>query len=167
MISVMRLSDGVEWSLHSLWLLGVIGGDRAVPAQRLAEFYGLPDAYLAKILKLLVKAGLLTSTSGPRGGFRLARAPDAITALDVVNAIEGRQTMFRCTEIRQRGPEPLGPTACRTPCGIAQVMLHAERAWRDQLAATTVADLIAHAPAASTARAKRWQRRGLEQRQAA
>jgi Rrf2 family protein len=163
----MRLSDGVEWSLHSLWLLGVLGGDRAIPAQRLAEFYGLPDAYLAKILKLLVKAGLLTSSSGPRGGFRLARAADAITVLDVVNAVEGHQPMFRCSEIRQRGPEPLGPTACRTPCGIAQVMLRAERGWRDELAATTLADLIAHAPAASNARAKRWERHSFGQRRAA
>ena len=154
----MRLSDGVEWSLHCLWLLGVLGEDRALPAGRFAEFYGLPPGYLSKILKTLVNAGLLTSSTGPRGGFRLARAPEAITVLDVVRAVEGPQPMFQCTEIRQRGPEPLSPRACRTPCGIAGVMHRAEAAWQAELRATTIADVVTHTRGDSTARAHRWAR---------
>ena len=66
----MRLPEGVEWSLHCTWLLTFARDGDALPARRLAEFYGLPEAYLAKLLKGLVRAGLLSSTSGPRGGFR-------------------------------------------------------------------------------------------------
>ena len=154
----MRLSDGVEWSLHCLWLLGVLGADRPLSTKRFAEFYDLPEAYLGKILKALVKGGLLVSSSGPRGGFRLARSSTAITVLDVVDAVEGRQAMFRCGEIRQRGPEPLSPSACRTACGIAQVMSGAERAWRKELKATTIGDLIVESRGESTARARRWAR---------
>jgi hypothetical protein len=75
----MRLPEGVEWALHCTWLLTLARDGDALPARRLAEFYGLPEAYLAKLLKALVRAGLLSATSGPRGGFRLARPPEAIT----------------------------------------------------------------------------------------
>ncbi|HEX8008146.1 MAG TPA: hypothetical protein VF482_17155 [Trebonia sp.] len=64
--------------------------------------------------------------------------------------------MFRCTEIRQRGPAPLPSEECTRPCGIAAVMDRAEQAWRDQLTAITVADLIGEAGPASAARARQW-----------
>ena len=56
--------------------------------------------------------------------------------------MEGPGPLFCCTEIRQRGPVPLTGAACRKPCGIAQVMRQAERAWRQELASTTIADLV-------------------------
>ena len=127
-----------------------------VPARRLAEFYDLPEAYLAKLLKALVRAGLLGSTSGPRGGFRLARPPEAITVGEVVEAVEGPGPLFCCTEIRQRGPVPLSAAACRKPCGIAQVMRQAERAWRQELAATTIADLVETSGTGAATRVSTW-----------
>jgi Rrf2 family protein len=152
----MKLPEGVEWALHCTWLLTVARDRDALPARRLAEFYGLPEAYLAKLLKTLVRAGLLSATSGPRGGFRLARAPGDITVADVVEAVEGPSPLFHCTEIRQRGPVPLTGAACRTPCGIARVMDRAERAWRKELAATTIADLVATAGVGAATRTSRW-----------
>jgi DNA-binding IscR family transcriptional regulator len=74
----------------------------------------------------------------------------------VVQAVGADKRMFRCTEIRQRGPVGLTPQQRTRPCGIAGVMHGAELAWRNQLAATAVADLIANAPAASARRTARW-----------
>src|SRR5919201_483693 len=127
---IMRLPQGVEWALHCTWLLAVTRDSDALPARRLAEFYGLPEAYLAKLLKALGRAGLLRAASGPRGGFRLARPPAEITVAEVVDAMEGQGQLFHCMEIRQRGPVPLAGAAVRQPCGIAQVMDRAERACR-------------------------------------
>lgn len=152
----MELPNGVEWALHCAWLLALLPDGTALTTRRLAEFYGLPEAYLAKLLKALVRAGLLVATTGPRGGFRLARPAAAITVLDLVEAIEGRSPLFRCQEIRQCGPAALSPQACRHACGIAQIMHRAESAWRGELAATTVADLVASANGRSTHRATRW-----------
>lgn len=152
----MKLPETVEWALHCAWLLAQAPARVALPARKLAEFHGVPEAYLAKTLKTLASAGVLTAVSGPRGGYRLARPPEAITALDLLVALEGDTPLFRCQEIRQRGPEPLAPSACRRPCGIAAVMHRAERAWRDELARTTVADLLAHAGIGSGERARRW-----------
>jgi len=152
----MRLPEGVEWALHCSWLLAQAREGDALTARRLAEFYGLPEAYLAKLLKALVRAGLLSATSGPRGGFRLARPPGAITVADVVEAVEGRGALFQCMEIRQRGPVPLTGAACRKPCGIAEVMHRAERAWRNELAATTIADLIETSGVGAVTRVNTW-----------
>ena len=62
---------------------------------------------------------------------------------DVVEAIDGDQPAFRCTEIRQRGPLAASPGACTTPCPIAAAMAVAEAAYRDALGAVTIADLAA------------------------
>jgi Rrf2 family protein len=152
----MKLPEGVEWALHCTWLLAAAQPSEALPARRLAQFYDLPEAYLAKLLKALVRAGLLKATTGPRGGFRLAQPPEQITVADVVEAVEGPGPLFHCTEIRQRGPVPLTGTACREPCGIAQVMLRAERAWRAELAAVTIADLVQTAGTGAGRRASQW-----------
>jgi Rrf2 family protein len=152
----MELPETVEWALHCCWLLALLPPGTALPARRLAEFYGLPEPYLAKLLKTLTRAGLLIAASGPRGGYRLARGPGRITMLDVTGAVEGNHPLFRCAEIRQRGPVPLSPAQCRTSCGIASVMHQAERAWRDELAAVTMASLAENAGTGSRARAARW-----------
>jgi DNA-binding IscR family transcriptional regulator len=93
---------------------------------------------------------------GVNGGYRLARPPERITVLDVVRGVDGHRAMFHCAEIRQRGPVALTASQCRQPCGIARVMYDAELAWRNSLAAATVADLIENAAGISAERAARW-----------
>jgi Rrf2 family protein len=124
----------------------------------MAEFYDLPPAYLSKVLKSLVRAGLLDATTGPRGGFRLAKAPEEITVGEIVQAVERPSPLFKCMEIRQRGPAPAAKSDCLRPCGIAAVMYDAEAVWRAELSRTTVADLAGHASSGSTNRAHRWLR---------
>jgi DNA-binding IscR family transcriptional regulator len=86
--------------------------------------------------------GLLGSRAlGPRGGFELAREPDRITLLDVVQAIEGREPTFLCREIRQRGPFGGEPASFRQPCVIAGMLAEAEQSWQRSLMSRTLADL--------------------------
>jgi Rrf2 family protein len=138
----MRLSDGVEWALHCCTVLAALPSDQALPAARLAEFHGVPPAYLAKHLQALTAAGITTSLPGPLGGYRLARPPADISVLDVVLTIDGDDTAFRCSEVRRRGPAAGPESAYRRPCGIARVMWKAEDAWRAELAATSIGDLV-------------------------
>ena len=137
------MSDGVEWSLHCCTVLATLPSDQALPAAKLAELHDLPPAYLAKHLPALTAAGIAESVPGPRGGYRLARPPTAISLLDVVTAVDGVERAFRCGEIRQQGPVAGPPSAYRRKCGIARAMWRAEDAWRAELRSTTVADLVA------------------------
>lgn len=138
----MQLAEGVEWAVHCCVLLAALPPGRTLPAARLAEYHEVPPAYLAKHLQALSQAGIVAATAGRRGGYRLARPADQVTALDVVQAIEGRAPAFRCTEVRRRGPAPATGQALAAPCAIARVMWDAEAAWREVLAATTVQDLL-------------------------
>jgi Rrf2 family protein len=137
----MKMSGGVEWAVHCCVVLSEAEGP--VPAQRLAEFHGISRTYLAKHLQQLSRAGLVSSTEGRVGGYVLTRPGDEITVLDVVQAIEGKEPAFRCTEIRQNGPLPASPQVCKRPCGVNRVMQAAEQAWRESLRGVTIADLAA------------------------
>jgi Rrf2 family protein len=137
----MRLSAGVEWALHCTILLAVLPPAGALPGRALAQFHGVSESYLLKHMQALTKAGICESTSGPAGGYRLAREPAEITLLDVVEAIEGVEPAFRCDEIRQRGPTALPSSTYTVRCGIHSVMLEAEAAWKQALRARTIADL--------------------------
>ncbi|MER6251655.1 Rrf2 family transcriptional regulator [Streptomyces sp. NPDC001584] len=135
------MSEGVEWALHSCVNLAWAGPDRAVSAARLAAWHDLPAAYLNKQLQALARAGIVTSTPGPRGGFRLARPLDAISLMDVVAAVEGPDQAFRCAEIRQQGPGAGAPAAYTADCAIAHAMTRAELAWRRALAAQNLDEI--------------------------
>ena len=143
-IRIMKLSDGVEWGLHCCTLLAFLPPDGALPAARLAEFHGVPAAYLAKHLQALSRAGIVEAVPGARGGYRLARPAADITLLDVVEAVEGTAPAFRCTEIRQRGPAALPAREYRVACSITRAMHRAEAAWRAELRSQTIADLVAN-----------------------
>ncbi|WP_248962526.1 RrF2 family transcriptional regulator [Sphaerisporangium perillae] len=137
------MNEGVEWALHSCLNLTWAEPGEAVTAARLAAFYGLPTAYMNKQLQALTRAGILSSISGPRGGFRLARRPEDITLLDVVTAIEGAEEAFRCEGILKEGPNGSADVDYRTTCLISQAMRKGDLAWRREIAAQTIADLKA------------------------
>src|SRR6266480_4316033 len=150
----MRLSEGVEWGLHCAVLLAVMPPDTALPTSRLAEFHGVPVAYLAKHLQAMSRAGILVAGPGPRGGYRLACPPAAVSVLDVVDALDGEDPAFQCLEIRRRGPTAVPAREYRTMCGIHRVMVEADSAWRAELARTSVADLAAGVARDVTPKAK-------------
>ena len=69
-----------------------------------ARLAGQREDYLAKALQGLSQAGIVESTLGPAGGYRLAKAPEKISFLDVIEAVEGRTSTFGCR--RSSATEP-------------------------------------------------------------
>ena len=157
----MRMSDGVEWGLHCLTAIAALPKGGALPGRALAEFHGVSESYLLKHLKALTRAGLLRSIPGARGGYALARSPNAISFLHVVRAIDGPEPAFRCKEIRRCGPAASeDPDHYRLPCAIHAAMARAERAWRDELRNVRLSDMLGRLgetlPAETKARAAAW-----------
>lgn len=138
-INFVRMSGGVEWALHCCVVL--TAAKRPVAAARLAELHDVSSSYLAKQLQELSRAGLVHSVQGKSGGYVLTRAPELITVLDVVEAVDGSEPAFVCTEIRRRGPLATPPESCTASCGIARAMYAADGAWRAALRAVSIADL--------------------------
>ena len=103
----------------------------------------MPAPYLVKQLQKLSQAGIVETSAGRSGGYRLARAAGDITVLDVVQAVEGGDHAFRCSEIRQQGPSAVAARRYVKPCAIARTMWRAEEAWRHELRTVTLADINA------------------------
>jgi Rrf2 family protein len=139
----MHLGLGVESVLHASALLALLPKGKSLPAAKLAEYHDVPAAQMAKHLQALSAAGVLESVRGRSGGgYRLARPAEDVSLLEVVDAIEGTEPIFRCTGIRFRGPCATAAHKYAPTCAITQAMRDAEQAWRDALASCTVADLV-------------------------
>jgi Rrf2 family protein len=136
----MRIGQRVEWAAHACALLAALPEGRSLSGAALAAFHELPPAYMAKTLQALSRAGLLRAERGLQGGYRLARAADSITLLDVERALLGGEPRFECRNIRIRGPCG-GQSDVRVPCEIACAFWAAERAYREVLGATTILDV--------------------------
>lgn len=138
-----HLGSSVEYALHCLlWLVDPASGR---PSSRdLAELQGVSPSFLAKIFPKLEKAGIVSAADGLRGGYQLAKAPEAISVLDVVDAVEGKKPLFECQEIRGRCAVFGGrPPAWSTDgvCSIHALMLRAEQSMRQELAHASLASL--------------------------
>jgi Rrf2 family cysteine metabolism transcriptional repressor len=71
---------------------------RIVPIQEIAARQGIPQRYLEQVLQALKRSGLLTSRRGAAGGYQLARAPEDISAGDVLRAVDGAQAPFEARD---------------------------------------------------------------------
>ncbi|TDN64106.1 RrF2 family transcriptional regulator [Scandinavium goeteborgense] len=157
-------SSGVEYGIHSLMSMVDANGDaREMNVRELAELQNVPYDYLAKIFTRLSRAGLVVSTEGKGGGFRLARASELISVLDIVHAIDGDKSMFECREIRQRlavFDEAPPSWVCDGPCGVRSVMDSAQQRMEEELARHTILDLarkmFRKAPETFTIEVKQW-----------
>ncbi len=85
----MQLSQSVIYALQALLQLAESGEGVLITRGKLAATGQMPERFLLEILHDLVKRGILRSTRGGGGGFALARRPDQITLLDVIEAVDG------------------------------------------------------------------------------
>jgi Rrf2 family protein len=106
------------------------GATAGIQAGEIAETYGLPTAYAAKVMSQLARSRILRSDRGPRGGFQLARAAEDITLLEVIEAVGG--TIDGRLDAEQSGV----PDDVRT--GLAKVYGSATDGVREVLGGVTV-----------------------------
>lgn len=126
----MILKSQVEWALHCCAILTGLPEGRYLSTKALAEFHGLPKEYLSKALQSLSQAGLVHTTLGPSGGYRLAKPPAEVTFLDIVEAVEGNTRTFVCNNIRENNPCLPKNHRSRGQCAVARIMWDADEAWR-------------------------------------
>jgi Rrf2 family protein len=94
----MKVSTRVHYGLRAMTELArSYRAERLLSISEIARSEALPVAYLEQLVGELRRAGLVEGTRGVRGGYRLARAPDAITVGDVYRVLEGEVAPVDCT----------------------------------------------------------------------
>jgi Rrf2 family protein len=127
-------SQTVEYALRAVVHLAYEAPD-ARTTEQIAAATLVPKAYLSKVLQNLARAGIVRSQRGLGGGMTLARAPEALTILEVVNAVEPIERIRECPlGLKSHGLQ-LCPLHKRLDAALGQV----EKAF----AGTTLAEILA------------------------
>ncbi len=107
---------------------------RSKSATELAAAIHVPAPTVSKILKMLARAGLVSSVRGARGGYLLARAPQAISLVDIIDAMDGPIGMTECS---------ITPGLCAQEhgCAVRANWQHVNRIVIDALRQITLAQM--------------------------
>ena len=130
------LSGTAEYALRAVVYIARRGTEVPVQADDLAEAVDVPRNYLGKVLHQLVRAGILQSSRGKNGGFKLARDPKDLTLLEIASLFDRLEGRRHCL---------LGRPECSdtNPCPVH----HRWRETSEQISRffreTTLADVIA------------------------
>ncbi|WP_058306306.1 RrF2 family transcriptional regulator [Gracilibacillus massiliensis] len=124
----MRYSNATNYALHTMVHLMLQPERSSVGVQELAQMQDLSPTYLSKILTKLTKAGLIESTPGAKGGYKISRTKHNISFLDVIYAVEGETNFFECS-IHHEG------------CLIENVMTQAEENMKSELKSKLLIDI--------------------------
>ena len=94
----MQITRQADYALRAMLYLARLDPQKERAAtSKIAEKMEIPPSFLAKIISQLSIAGLIHTSRGARGGVSLAREPENISLLDVVEAIDGPITLNECT----------------------------------------------------------------------
>lgn len=126
-------SQTVEYALRAMTFLGSRPGAPST-TELIASQTQVPAGYLAKVMRDLVVAQLVTSQRGPNGGFVLARPADRITVLDIVNAVDPIQRIRSC---------PAGNPFHVKLCSLHARLDNAMATIENELRAATLAQVVA------------------------
>ncbi len=131
----MHLTAKTEYAcLAVLELAQHFEADRPVQLRLVAERHGIPAQFLVQILQELKRAGLVTSTRGSCGGYRLASSPQETSLAEVIDAIEASEDPNRCAAVKS----PLAPV-------LMEVCHELSAARRAYLEGITLSDLVERA----------------------
>jgi Rrf2 family protein len=127
------ISAKVDYAMRAMCTLAA-ADDRPVTAETLSQAQELPSKFLESILNDLRRAGLLRSQRGAEGGYRLARAANAITVADIMRPLDGPLAEVR--GLRPEAAEYVGAAA-----DLQNVWVAVRSSLRSVLENVTLADI--------------------------
>lgn len=116
----MQITRQADYALRAILFLSRLGPKDRAATSKIAENQKIPPSFLAKIISQLSVAGLISTSRGAHGGVSLARLPEKISLLEVVEAIDGPISLNECT---------LNPGVCvfGTECSLHPVWCEAQK----------------------------------------
>lgn len=94
----MQITRQADYALRAILYLAQLETNQRAATSQIAEEQHIPPSFLAKIISQLSIAGLIHTSRGARGGVSLARPPEAISVLEVVEAIDGPIALNECSQ---------------------------------------------------------------------
>lgn len=132
MASAFKISDAAALALHAITML-IQHPETPLATHTIATALTCSEAHLSKVMQRLVRAGIVTSMRGPRGGFKLAINDSELNVLGVLEAIEGPLSEGGCL---------LNPPQCDgKECLFGALSVHVNSIVRKELSRITAADL--------------------------
>jgi len=98
----MRITREGDYGIRSVLYLARQPYKKISFVHEISDDYKIPRSFLAKILQKLVKAKIVRSYRGVKGGFSLARPPKEVSVLEVLEAIEGKMSLNLCVPDKKR-----------------------------------------------------------------
>lgn len=138
---MLRLSKKADYALLAMRHLAAHSDRGAVSTRELAEAHDIPTELLAKVLQRLVRARLLASHQGIRGGYGLARPAAAISVADVISAVDGPMMLTACSEVDHTCDQ-------YAKCNIRDPLWRIKDRIVSALSATSLAELASDIPVA-------------------
>lgn len=92
----MQITRQADYAVRAMIYLSELGPQRRAATSQIAQEKQIPPSFLAKIVSQLSVAGLLQTSRGARGGVSLAKSPEKISLLEVVEAIDGPIFLNEC-----------------------------------------------------------------------
>ncbi len=139
MLSLSKRADYALLALSHLAVTQAEDPERLVNTKEIAEQYEIPGELLAKILQTLARSGIVASHPGPTGGYRLRRAPAAVSIGEVITVIDGPLSIVQCSNGQ-------GDTCKQfNRCTIRDPLAEIERRVQNLLLEITLADVSAAA----------------------
>ncbi len=133
----MRLTAKSEYGLLAVIDLACGSSGAPVSAREISTRRNIPTKFLEQLLVSLRRAGIVTAVRGAHGGFTLAKDPESLTVLDVVEALDGPLESPVCDA------EQGGACGRGSSCAASAVWWRAQYALRGVLGTTTIGDLAA------------------------
>jgi Rrf2 family protein len=120
----MQITRQADYALRAMLYLAQLEPTKRAATSQIAEEQHIPPSFLAKIISQLSIAGLIHTSRGARGGVSLARAPEDISILEVVEAIDGPIMLNECTHSAGACPFgedcPIRPLWCDTQSELVE-----------------------------------------------
>ena len=128
----MQITKQADYALRAVIYLARLDDGEKASTKDIANKQYIPPSFLAKIVSQLSIAGLIHTSRGARGGVSLARQPEEISILDVVEAIDGPILLNECTH---------EPNSCPfgTDCPLHRVWCEAKNDLHEKLSTATFA----------------------------
>jgi len=92
----MQITRQADYAVRAVLYLTRLGTEQRAATSQIAQEQHIPPSFLAKIVSQLSVAGILQTSRGARGGVSLARSPESISILEVVEAIDGPILLNEC-----------------------------------------------------------------------